>query len=236
MLEIATGRTTDIGFVQAFAWDRDGETLLVFDRPAHEIRRIDMVTGATQRFPFAHDSVIALAGAGGRVFAGGEDGAFVAGGSAWPTGHGDPVFAIVPLPDGRIASASTRPVRAMRAEEIVDRTQDAIVTISDGSHGVARLTGHRSPVKALAVSPSGQIASADTHGEIRIWTRTPVAAEPGREHVPAAFLDIARTHLLEINGKTTVRIDLATGVASTIAAPATGIGGRRPRRIRAGAR
>jgi len=228
VVELATGRHIPIGGVQAFTWDRDGHTLLVFDHSAHEIRRIDIATGATARFPFAHEGVHALAMAGNRVYAGGIEGVFVADGTAWPTGHADVVFTVAALPDGRIASASTRAIKAMRGEELVDRTQDATVTISDGSRDVVRLIGHRAPIKALAVSPSGQLASADSHGEVRIWTRTPVAFEHGHDRVAVAFLDLARTHLVVIHNATAVRIDLATGATSTTER-ALGLSGRPPK-------
>jgi eukaryotic-like serine/threonine-protein kinase len=214
VLELATGRRIPIGVVQAFAWDRDGHTLLVFDRRAREIRRVDVATGTTMRFPFPHEGVHALAMAGERIYAGDFDGTFVAGGSAWPTGQTGAVAALVALPDGRLASAISRAGSPVPGE-LVDRTDEAVVTISDGSTDVARLLGHRASVKALAVSPSGQLASGDNHGEVRIWTRTPVAFKHGHDRVPAAFLDVARAHLVVAHAATATSIDLATGATST---------------------
>jgi WD40 repeat protein len=216
VIELATGRHTPVGSVQAYDWDRDGHTLLVFDRRAREVRRIDVATGAMARFPFAHEGVRSLASSGDRVYVGVADGAFIAGGNAWPTGHASDIDQLVALPDGRLASASSLAGIPMRAEELVDRTQDATITISDGSHDVVRLAGHHASITALAVSPSGQVSSADNHGEVRIWTRTPVAFKHGHMRVPVAFLDLARTHLIVVHDATAVEIDLATGAKTTI--------------------
>ena len=215
VLEIATGRRIPFGSEQALGWDRDGHTLLVFDRRAHEIRRVDLATGATQKFACPHEGIHSLVIAGPRVFAGGFDGAYVEGGVKWPTGETDDIAVLAGLPDGRLASAMSRAGSPHLGDQ-VDRTDEAIVTISDGSTDVVHLLGHRASVKALAVSPSGQLASGDNHGEVRIWTRTPIKFKHGHDRIPIAFSDVARTHLIVAHAETGAVIDLATGAASTI--------------------
>ncbi len=67
-------------------------------------------------------------------------------------GHTDRVTALVPLPDGRLASGSVD--GTVRLWDVVSRTE------------TARLEGHKSPVTALAVLRDGRLASGSGFGSV----------------------------------------------------------------------
>jgi cytochrome c len=85
------------------------------------------------------------------------------------TGHGGPVRAVLPLPDGR---------------HIVSASFDHAVILWDTRAGQARAVArwHRGSVNALALLPDGRIASAGEGGRIALWA-------PGLGAEPAQILE-----------------------------------------------
>jgi cytochrome c len=85
------------------------------------------------------------------------------------TGHGGPVRAVLPLPDGR---------------HIVSASFDHAVILWDARAGQARAVArwHRGSVNALALLPDGRIASAGEGGRIALWA-------PGLGATPAQILE-----------------------------------------------
>jgi cytochrome c len=82
------------------------------------------------------------------------------------TGHGGPVRAVLPLPDGR---------------HIVSASFDHAVILWDTRAGQARAVArwHRGSVNALALLPDGRIASAGEGGRIALWPPG-LGAEPAQ--------------------------------------------------------
>jgi len=82
------------------------------------------------------------------------------------TGHGGPVRAVLPLPDGR---------------HIVSASFDHAVILWDTRAGQARAVArwHRGSVNALALLPDGRIASAGEGGRIALWAPA-LGAEPAQ--------------------------------------------------------
>jgi cytochrome c len=72
------------------------------------------------------------------------------------TGHGGPVRAVLPLPDG---------------QHIVSAGFDHAVILWDASAGQGRAVArwHRGSVNALALLPDGRVASAGEGGRIALW-------------------------------------------------------------------
>ncbi|MBL8558793.1 MAG: AAA family ATPase [Hyphomonadaceae bacterium] len=70
-------------------------------------------------------------------------------------GHSETVMFLLPIPDGRLASASS------------DKTI-RIWNVETGAE-IARLSGHTSTVRALALLPDGRLASGSSDGSIRLW-------------------------------------------------------------------
>ena len=85
------------------------------------------------------------------------------------TGHGGPVRAVLPLPDG---------------QHIVSAGFDHAVILWDARAGQARAVArwHRGSVNALALLPDGRIASAGEGGRIALWA-------PGLGAEPAQVLE-----------------------------------------------
>ena len=85
------------------------------------------------------------------------------------TGHGGPVRAVLPLPDG---------------QHIVSASFDHAVILWDARAGQARAVArwHRGSVNALALLPDGRIASAGEGGRIALWA-------PGLGAEPAQILE-----------------------------------------------
>ena len=85
------------------------------------------------------------------------------------SGHGGPVRAVLPLPDG---------------QHIVSAGFDHAVILWDASAGQARAVArwHRGSVNALALLPDGRIASAGEGGRIALWA-------PGLGAAPAQILE-----------------------------------------------
>jgi cytochrome c len=82
------------------------------------------------------------------------------------TGHGGPVRAVLPLPDG---------------QHIVSAGFDHAVILWDARAGQARAVArwHRGSVNALALLPDGRIASAGEGGRIALWAPA-LGAEPAQ--------------------------------------------------------
>ncbi|MCA3287945.1 MAG: hypothetical protein ING09_15465 [Roseomonas sp.] len=85
------------------------------------------------------------------------------------TGHGGPVRAVLPLPDG---------------QHIVSGSFDHAVILWDARAGQARAVArwHRGSVNALVLLPDGRIASAGEGGRIALWA-------PGLGAAPAQVLE-----------------------------------------------
>jgi cytochrome c len=85
------------------------------------------------------------------------------------SGHGGPVRAVLPLPDG---------------QHIVSASFDHAVILWDARAGQARAVArwHRGSVNALALLPDGRIASAGEGGRIALWA-------PGLGAEPAQILE-----------------------------------------------
>jgi cytochrome c len=85
------------------------------------------------------------------------------------TGHGGPVRAVLPLPDG---------------QHLVSGSFDHAVILWDASAGQARAVArwHRGSVNALALLPDGRIASAGEGGRIALWA-------PGLGAAPTQILE-----------------------------------------------
>jgi eukaryotic-like serine/threonine-protein kinase len=218
IIEVATGKSRAIGVVFQATWDSDAHTLVAWDRKPNEVRRIDARTGAvTARRLSRQGEILALGSVDGRALGVAYPNRLidVANDKDLPTGHECELSLIAVLPDGNAATACSLADNGGRDE--LANTADQSVTIADGSRDVAKLVGHHGSLTAVTASRSGVIASADYSGEVRIWSRTPVAYTTSPIRTVMAVLEPDRKALITLhrNGYA-VRRELATGATTTI--------------------
>ncbi|HEX7699521.1 MAG TPA: serine/threonine-protein kinase [Kofleriaceae bacterium] len=218
IIELSTGKSRAIGVVFESTWDSDAHTLVVWNRRANEVRRIDARTGAvTVQNRARFGEIAALSSVRGRALAVGYPNRLIdlASGKDLPTGHECELSLIAVLPDGSAATACSIAVNGGRDE--LQSSADQAVTIADGSRDVAKLVGHHASLTALTASRAGVLASADFSGNVRIWSRTPVAHTTSPIRAVMAVLDPDRKTLITLhrNGYA-VRRELATGATTTI--------------------
>jgi WD40 repeat protein len=83
------------------------------------------------------------------------------------TGHTEPINCLSYSPDGKLLASGSA------AESILSdsgKFEIIIWNVSDGKP-LTHLTGHQSPIQSICFNRSGkQLVSADTKGEIRIWS------------------------------------------------------------------
>jgi WD40 repeat protein len=85
-------------------------------------------------------------------------------------GHSDGIYALCPLPDGRLASGSWD--KTIRLWDLRHGTLAARLRNLVRGAQIARLEGHSSSVGALCMLPNGRLASGSGDGSIGLWDLT----------------------------------------------------------------
>ncbi|MEO8706711.1 MAG: protein kinase [Kofleriaceae bacterium] len=161
------------------AWSPDGQTFVMLDRRVGRIVRVDLATGALADV-IRGTTAIRIATDGPHVWTGTIDGKLADVGSGqiveWASGHIGSIAELEALPDGTVASVSASFELSSSDDRPERRVADYTLVVSDSSpYRNAQLRGHGEDIVDVAVAPTGRIASLDTTGSIRVWTRTPVA-------------------------------------------------------------
>ena len=219
IFDVDTGTVRPVGPYQRVVWAPDN-TMVAYNRSNEgTFVRIDPVTLAARELGHGVDALV-LAASSTHAWAGTYHGELIdlATNTKRVTDHQAPIVAIAVMPDGAVATTSSRFRFHPDHGELDDWTNDRAITITDGTtHDLVVLRGHGADVTALALAPDGRLVSGDLDGEIRIWDRTPIATIPHDDRTTSGVVKLdAHTIAIARRGPAFEIRDLDSGTSRRI--------------------